>query len=79
MTKVNLYEFKAKISEYSRRVKSGEIVIICDRNKPFAELRPLPMNSPKNRRKLGLLKGTCQVPSDFDARNFEIEKLFEGS
>ncbi len=40
-TMVNIAEAKAKLSEYARRVKKGERIILCDRNKPFAEIRAL--------------------------------------
>ena len=38
---VNLHELKARLSHYTRLVKSGETVIVCERNVPIAELRPL--------------------------------------
>ena len=42
MVNINLHDFKANLSAYARRVRAGETIIVCDRNKPFAELRPLP-------------------------------------
>src|SRR5437899_9242427 len=39
MIKVNIFEAKAKLSEYLNRLKRGERVIICKRNHPIAELR----------------------------------------
>ena len=41
MLEVNLADFKAHLTEYARRVKSGETVVLCERNKPIAELRPI--------------------------------------
>lgn len=40
-TSVNIHEFKTHLSQYARRVKAGETVILCERNVPIAELRPL--------------------------------------
>ncbi len=40
-TSANIHEFKAHLSEYTRKVKSGETVILCERNVPIAELRPI--------------------------------------
>ena len=40
-TRANIHEFKAHLSEYTRKVKSGETVILCERNVPIAELRPI--------------------------------------
>jgi antitoxin (DNA-binding transcriptional repressor) of toxin-antitoxin stability system len=40
-TMINIGEAKAHLSEYARRVKRGQRIILCDRKKPFAEIRPL--------------------------------------
>jgi prevent-host-death family protein len=39
MLMVNIADAKAKLSEYVEAVSRGEVVIICNRNKPVAELR----------------------------------------
>src|SRR5262245_6278974 len=39
MIVVNINEAKAKLSEYVEAVSRGEQVLICNRNKPVAELR----------------------------------------
>ena len=36
---VNIFEAKAKLSEYLDLVAGGERVVICKRNRPIAELR----------------------------------------
>lgn len=41
MFKVNVFEAKARLSEYLDRAAAGERIIICRHNKPLAELRPL--------------------------------------
>jgi prevent-host-death family protein len=41
MLMVNIAEAKAKLSEYVEAVGRGEHVIICNRNRPVAELRPI--------------------------------------
>lgn len=41
MIKANVFEVKARLSEYLDRVANGERVIVCRHNKPIAELRPL--------------------------------------
>ena len=38
---VNIADAKAKLSEYVEAVAKGEQVIICNRNRPVAELRPV--------------------------------------
>ena len=42
MKKVNIFEAKARLSEYLDLVEGGERVVICRRNRPIAELRALP-------------------------------------
>jgi prevent-host-death family protein len=39
MLMVNIADAKAKLSEYLEAVARGERVVICNRNKPVAELR----------------------------------------
>lgn len=41
MKKVNIYEMKARLSEYVDAVERGERVVICRRNRAVAELRPI--------------------------------------
>lgn len=44
MTKLNIHEAKTRLSEYLDRLERGEedVVTICRRNEPIAELRALP-------------------------------------
>lgn len=39
--RVPIARLKARLSEYLRRVKAGEVVIVTDRGKPVARLAPL--------------------------------------
>ena len=41
MIMVNIYEAKAKLSEYLDAATKGERVVICKHNQPVAELRPV--------------------------------------
>jgi prevent-host-death family protein len=41
MIMVNIYEAKAKLSEYLDAAIRGEQVVICKHNQPVAELRPV--------------------------------------
>ena len=76
-TMININEAKTHLSEYARRIKRGERFILCDRNKPFAELRPLPTTT-DGLRPFGLARGKIQVPDDFNSPDPEIEALFGG-
>ncbi len=75
MTMINIAEAKAHLSKYARRVKRGERIILCDRNKPFAELRPLagPVDS---LRPFGLARGKVHLPDDFNEPDSSIDALF---
>lgn len=42
MILINTHEAKAKLSEYLAAVEAGEVVQICRRNVPIAQLVPLP-------------------------------------
>jgi len=75
-TMVNISEAKARLSKYARMVKRGHCVILCDRNRPFAEIRPLPLTG-RGRRPFGLARGKIHLPDDFNASDPEIGKLFE--
>jgi len=75
-TMINIGQAKSRLSEYARRVKNGERFILCDRNKPFAELRPLQADS---QRPFGLARGRIRLPENFNAPDPEIERLFEGT
>ncbi len=78
MTKVNLNEIKSRLSHYARLVKAGETIILCDRNKPFAEIRPFvdPIK-PASKRQLGLMKGWFPLPDNFNAPDSELENIIE--
>ena len=41
MKMINIHEAKARLSEYLELVERGERVVICRRNEPIAELRPV--------------------------------------
>jgi antitoxin (DNA-binding transcriptional repressor) of toxin-antitoxin stability system len=78
MTQINLNEVKSRLSHYAQRVKAGETIILCDRNKPFAEIRPLPdPNKPAPKRELGLMKGWFPVPENFNDPDPELENVIE--
>ena len=74
---INIHEAKTHLSEYARRVKRGQRIVLCDRNKPFAEIRPLTVTA-EGRRPFGLAKGRIHVPDDFNEPDPDMESLFSG-
>jgi len=65
MIKVNIAEVKAHLSRHLERVENGETIVICRRNVPIAEIRPL-ARMPAERRPVGIDRG-MQVPASFFA------------
>jgi antitoxin (DNA-binding transcriptional repressor) of toxin-antitoxin stability system len=77
MKKVNLYEAKVHLSALVDRVAEGETVVICRRNIPAAELRPVPKPR-RTRRPIGLVAGFTVPSSFFEALPDDLVAAFEG-
>ena len=77
-TLINMHDAKTHLSQIARRVRKGERFVLCARNKPFADIRPLRTDD-SGRRPFGLARGTIQVPDDFNTPDPEIEALFTGN
>jgi prevent-host-death family protein len=78
MLKVNIHEAKANLSKYVAAAERGEVVVICHRNLPVAELRGLPRPG-KKPRPIGLARGTFKIPrSFFDPLPDELTAAFRG-
>lgn len=63
MKPVNIQQANTHLSRYLKRVNRGESLVICDRNVPVAELRPL-SDSAKPKRPLGALRGAVLHMAD---------------
>jgi len=61
MIKLNIHEDKTHLSYYLEEVAQGETIILCRRNQPVAEIRPLPAHRQK-KRPIGLAKKKFSVP-----------------
>jgi antitoxin (DNA-binding transcriptional repressor) of toxin-antitoxin stability system len=78
MIRLNIHEAKTHLSRYLARLAKGETILLCKRNVPIAEIRPLPPERNKPR-PVGLGKGTFQVPPDFfDPLPDEMLEAFRG-
>ena len=64
MIKLNVHEAKTHLSRYLDRLARGESIILCKRNIPIAEIRPLPAHR-KTKRPLGLAKGKFKLSRKF--------------
>lgn len=78
MIKLNIHEAKTHLSRYIKRLQRGETILLCRRNVPIAEIRPLlPLR--KNKRPIGLAKGQFEIPAEFfEPLPEEIVKAFQG-
>jgi prevent-host-death family protein len=61
--KVNLHEVKTNLSRYLEMVEKGEVVVICKRNVPVAEMRSVSRKQQKMP-ELGWAEGKFSVPAD---------------
>jgi antitoxin (DNA-binding transcriptional repressor) of toxin-antitoxin stability system len=64
MIRLNVHEAKAHLSYYLQKLKRGETILLCRRNVPIAEIRPLPTRR-KTKRQIGLAKGKFKVDRKF--------------
>jgi prevent-host-death family protein len=79
MIKLNIHEAKTHLSHYLEEVEQGETIILCRRNQPVAEIRPLPARRQK-KRPVGLAKGKFSVPvSFFDELPADLTSPFNGN
>lgn len=78
MITINVHEAKTHFSHYLDEVAKGECFILCKRNKPVAEIRPI-VSKVTEKRPIGLAKGIFTVPpSFFDELPEETISLFTG-
>ena len=77
MIKVNLADAKARLSQHLDRVERGETVILCRRNVPVAEIRPLPkpLTEP---RPIGTDRDFVVPDSFFEPLPEDLLQAFEG-
>ena len=62
--KVNIGQVKEQLSAYVTKVEKGEIIVVCRRNKPVAEIVPMTRTPTKNRTRLGSALGSVVVKCD---------------
>lgn len=77
MSRVNIAEVKANLSSYLERVERGETIVLCRRNVPIAELRPL-RKAPEKPRRVGIDRGMAVPPSFFEPLPDAILDAFDG-
>ena len=78
MIKLNINQAKTHLSAYLARLRRGETIVLCKRNAPIAEIRPLPQ--PRTRKRpIGLAAGEFAIPASFfDPLPAELVAAFAG-
>lgn len=77
MIRINVAEAKARLSHYLESVQRGETVVLCRRNVPIAEIRPLPRR-PRHERPVGIDRGMELPASFFEPLPDAVLDAFEG-
>ena len=76
---INLNEAKAHLGKYVAKAAKGEVIVLCERNRPVAELRAISSSEEGRPLKIGALKAAFKIPEDFDAPLESFEKEFYSS
>ncbi len=78
MIRLNIHEAKTHLSRYLPLLEQGETIILCKRNVPIAEIKPIEKRRTEPR-KLGLAKGEFEVTDAFfEPLPDELLAAFEG-
>ena len=77
MIRINIAEAKTHLSRYLEDVERGEIVVLCRRNIPIAEIRSIP-RSPAEPRPVGIDRGMTVPASFFEPLPEDLLDAFEG-
>lgn len=77
MIRVNIADAKTHLSRYVERVEDGETIVLCRRNVPIAEIRPLP-KPPSGLRPVGIDRGMSIPASFFEPLPQDLLDAFRG-
>lgn len=64
MIRLNVHEAKTHLSKYLDRLEQGEVIILCRRNQPIAEIRGLPKER-QQPRPVGKYREVLEIPDSF--------------
>ena len=77
MIRVNIAEAKANLSRYLASVEDGETILVCRRNLPVAEIRPV-SKPPVEPRPTGIDRGMTLPSTFFEPLPDDLLDAFEG-
>ncbi len=75
MNKVNIADARASLSRYVARVEAGETIVLCRRNVPVAEIRPI-RDVPRAMRPVGIDRGLAIPESFFEPLPIDLLERF---
>ena len=78
MIQLNISDAKTHLSKYLERVERGETIVLCRRNLPIAEIRPLTSSSAAPR-PVGIDRGMEIPPEFFEPLPDDVLRAFEGT
>ena len=77
MLMVNIHDAKTNLSKYLSRLDEEQEIVVCNRNRPVAVIRPVPAS--QDRREIGRERGRLTVPDGFfDPLPEELVALYDG-
>lgn len=80
MQTINIHEAKTHLSRLIAQAQQGEPFVIAKSGKPLVIVSAIPSVQDRAKKRLGFLRGTMQLPNDFDRMGEnEIAELFAGS
>lgn len=62
---VNIYEAKTHLSRYLNKVEEGNVILLCRKGYPIAEIRSVSPKKHQKKRLFGLGKGKGHIPDSF--------------
>jgi len=62
MTSVNIGDLKARLSAHVQRVRRGEEVLVCERNKPVARILPIRLEDLSEQERRLVARGVLTPP-----------------
>jgi antitoxin (DNA-binding transcriptional repressor) of toxin-antitoxin stability system len=78
VNRVNIHDAKTNLSRYLAELAPGKTLVLCNRNRPVAELRSLRRSGVRKPR-IGAARGEFVVPdSFFEPLPDDIVKAFSG-
>jgi len=78
MIRLNIHQAKTHLSRYLAELGANDVIVLCKRNVPIAEIRPLAEISDR-KRTIGVAKGEFTIPASFfEPLPADLQDAFDG-